>query len=89
MFEDGRYKRNPNVSWRTIEGQAVLILNKEGEVQVLNQVGTFVWENLGLSLEELARNIAEAYDVPMNQARSDAREFLETLEQAGALVIEG
>jgi hypothetical protein len=89
MFEDGKYKRNPDVSWRTIEGQAVLILNKEGEVQVLNQVGTLVWENVGLPLEELARNIAAAYDVPLDQARADAREFLETLEQAGALMIEG
>lgn len=89
MFEDGKYKRNPDVSWRTIEGQAVLILNKEGEVQVLNEVGTYVWENVGLSLEDLARNIAGAYEVPLDQARADAREFLETLEQAGALVNEG
>jgi hypothetical protein len=89
MFEDGKYKRNPDVSWRTIEGQAVLILNKEGEVQVLNEVGTYVWENVGLPLEELARNIAETYEVPLDQARADAREFLETLEQTGALVNEG
>ena len=86
MLQDTKLERNPDVSWRTIEGQTVLVLNREGEVQVLNEVGTYIWENLGLPFEELVRNIASTYEVELDQARIDAREFLEELEKAGALV---
>ena len=89
MNKDGEFKRNPDVSWRTIEGQAVLILNKEGEIQVLNEVGTYVWEHLDLPFEEIARNIAAAYEVQLDQARNDVTEFIEELQKAGALVEKG
>lgn len=89
MTEGGAFVRNPDVSWRTIEGQSVLVLNKEGEVHVLNEVGTYVWEHLELPLEELARNIAATYEVDVLQARQDVKDFIEELREAGALVEKG
>jgi hypothetical protein len=86
VTDDRAFVRNPDVSWRTIEGQSVLVLNREGEVHVLNEVGTYVWEHLELPPEELARNIAAAYEVGLDQAREDVRDFIEELREAGALV---
>ncbi len=86
MSESASFRRNPDVSWRTVEGQAVLILNKEGEIQVLNEVGTYVWEHLGETAEEMARNIAAQYDVPQDQALEDVLVFIRELQASGALV---
>jgi DNA-binding GntR family transcriptional regulator len=85
VAENAPYRRNPDVSWRTIEGQAVLILNREGEVQVLNEVGTYVWEHLELSPDEMARNIASEYDVPGEEAHGDVVRFIEELKASGAI----
>lgn len=85
MAEHPKLVRNPDVSWRTIEGQSVLIFNKEGEVQVLNDVGTYVWEHLEETPETLATSISEQYDVTPEEALKDVREFIDKMKTAGAL----
>ncbi len=86
MFEDGRYRRNPDVSWRTIEGQVVLIHNRLGEIMVLNEVGSYAWQHFEDGLEALVGNIAHEYEVPPETARADLNAFMEELIQAGGLV---
>jgi hypothetical protein len=85
MSNTARPKRNPDVSWRSIEGQAVLIHNRLGEIQVLNELGTYIWENLDAEPVSLARNIAERYEVSQEEAERDLLEFIETLRASGAL----
>lgn len=84
MDDARRLKRNPDVSWRVIEGQAVLILNKEGEVQVLNELGTFIWERLEEDPEEVVRAIVAQYEVTPEQARRDLEEFVDSLTASNA-----
>jgi hypothetical protein len=86
MDKGPKLKRSLDVSWRTIEGQAVLIFNREGEVQVLNELGTFVWEHAEEALEDIAGNIAETYEVTFDEALADTRRFIEELAASGALV---
>ncbi len=86
MTDAAKYRRNPDVSWRTIEGQAVLIFNREGEVQVLNEIGTFVWEHSGEPIEDIAGNIAESYEVTYDEALADARAFVAEMLASGALL---
>lgn len=86
MYEDGKYKRNPDVSWRTIEGQSVLIHNRNSEVMVVNEVGTLIWERFDEGLESILRNIQETFDVSRSEAEKDARDFLGDLISAGALL---
>jgi hypothetical protein len=86
MADAAKYRRNPDVSWRTIEGQAVLIFNREGEVQVLNEIGTFVWEHAGEPIADIAGNIAESYEVTYDEALADARTFVAELLASGALL---
>jgi hypothetical protein len=84
MPEPKKYIRNPNVSWRTIEGQAVLIFNKGGEIQVLNEVGTYIWEHAEEDFDETVRSIVAAYSIPPEEARKDAEEFVGAMVACGA-----
>jgi hypothetical protein len=86
MTDVPRLRKNPDVSWRVIEGQAVLILNKEGEVQVLNEVGTYIWEHAEEDRDEVARRIASDYEVTPEEARNDVEEFVNSLIASGALL---
>jgi hypothetical protein len=72
-------KKSPDVAWRTIEGQAVLVHNREGEVQVLNEVGTYVWEHFDEGLERIVSGIANVYDVSPETVRPDVEEFIQEL----------
>jgi hypothetical protein len=85
MYKPEKYRRNPDVSWRLIEGQAVLVHNREGEIEVLNEVGSYLWEHAGEPLEELARNISRDFDVSEGAALRDAEAFYEELVASGAL----
>ena len=89
MAQWERYRRNPEVSWRTIEGQAVLVLNREGEIQVLNAVGTLVWEHIGEVPSAIAGRIASEYDVSPEEALEDVFAFLEEMRSAGTIVAAG
>ena len=89
MPQPPAYRRNPDVSWRVIDGQAVLIHNRLGEVNVLNDVGTYIWEHVEEDLEALPRNISREYEVSEEEARQDLRAFLEDLLSSGALVEAG
>ena len=85
MAEGRRLRRNPDVSWRVIEGQAVLILNREGEVQVLNELGTFIWERAEEDPEELVRAIVAQYEVTPQEAKKDLEDFVTSLLSSGTL----
>lgn len=88
MDEKVKYRRNPDVSWRVIEGQAVLVHNRAGEIEVLNDVGTYLWEHAEDPLETLVGNIAREYEVPSEEARRDALDFFRTLVASGALSVQ-
>jgi len=79
------YEKEPDVSWRSIEGQAVLIHNQRGEIRVLNETGTLVWEHLEEGLDSIARRLAETYEVDPENALRDAEELIADLLQAGAI----
>ncbi len=85
MFDPKLYRRNPDVSWRLIEGQAVLVHNREGEIEVLNEVGSYLWEHAGEPLDGLSGNISQEFDVSREQALRDAEEFYQALVASGAL----
>lgn len=79
------FKKNPDVSWQIVEGQAVLIHNRLGEIQVLNDVGSVVWEHLEDGIDKLTEIIASEYDVSVEEARKDIESFILDLKEAGAI----
>jgi hypothetical protein len=80
------YRKNPDVSWRAIEGQAVLVHNRLGEILVLNEVGTFIWERIDLAPEDVAAQIAREFSVSFETASADLRDFIQQLQESEALL---
>lgn len=79
------FKRNPDVSWQVVDGQAVLIHNRMGEIMVLNEVGSEVWKNLEKGIEGITEVIVENFDVNKETAQKDVEEFINELIKVGAV----
>lgn len=82
--------QHPQVAARTVDDSAVIVLSDTGEVTVLNEVGTRVWElaDGSHSVGEIIQIIAAEYEVTPDQAQHDVIEFVQSLIEAGALLIE-
>lgn len=79
-----RVTRAANVAWRIVDGAAVLVSPSSAVIQTLNPVGTRVWELAdGRSLEEIAEQIMNEFEVTRTQAMEDVREFVRTLDGKG------
>ncbi len=80
---------HPQVAARIVDGEAVVVLADAGEVNVLNPVGTRIWELIDgtRSVTEIAQTIQAEYEVTGPQAQQDVTEFLQALADAGAVVL--
>ena len=56
------------------------------QVQVLNEVGTFIWERLEEGPDALAAQIAAEFAVSPGVAAADLADFLKQLHESGALL---
>ena len=72
------------IPFRVIEGEAVLVKVKSGEVVHLNQTGAFIWECLSqeesLKLSELVTRVIEEFGVESDTAQDDVAAFIRELE---------
>jgi hypothetical protein len=78
------------VATRVVEGSAVIVLADAGTVQVLDEVGTRVWELMDGSrtVEQIAQEIENEYDVSLEQAAQDVAELAQKLLDAQAIVLQ-
>lgn len=78
----------PSVRFRLIEGEAVVVRQKKGDVLVLNGVGARVLQLVGegLTPTEISNRVADEYDAPSARIRNDVEGFFNELE--GLEVIE-
>ncbi len=86
---EGTYPaRSPATASRVVDGEAVIIQPEKGVVNVLNAVGSFIWElsDGSRALEDIAKAVAAEYAVSLDQARSDAEEFVTSMVQEGMLL---
>jgi Coenzyme PQQ synthesis protein D (PqqD) len=76
-------RRNPSAGFRIFEGQAVVVLPDEAEVNVLNEVGARVWELIDgeRSVQSIVDQICEEYDMGREQVERDVRELLGNLNE--------
>ena len=58
------------------------------ELITVNEIGMFLWEELQeeRTEEELVQRILEEYEVEEDVAREDVRDFIELLQEGGALI---
>ena len=80
---------HPQVAARIIDGEAVIVLPQSGQVNVLNEVGSRIWELIDgtLSVGEITETIVAEYDVSAEQAERDVEEFIEELVENKMLVL--
>lgn len=78
----------PQVAMQTVEGMAVMVLADSGEVLVLNPTGSRILELVDgkRSLAEIAGIIEAEYQVSLEEVRRDLEAFMQTLQEAGALI---
>jgi len=81
---------HPQVAARVVDGEAVIILADSGEVNVLNPVGTRIWEltDGARTVQQIADTIVAEYDVAPEAALQDVTEFLQTLADANMLTLQ-
>ncbi len=77
----------PGLIWRTLDNETVLILPNTGRYVIVNEVGTYIWEqvNQSLSVKEIERLIVENYAIAPEQATVDIGTFLNDLHQKGLI----
>jgi hypothetical protein len=74
------YSRNPDIAFRIIDGEAVLVDPKAGTTFVLNAVGSCVWSVLeSAGIETLVERVCHEFSATADDARSDIESFLLTL----------
>lgn len=72
-----------------VDGQAVIVMADSGNMSVLNELGTRIWQLSDGShrVEEIVQAIVAEYEVDEAQARADVDAFLEQLLALEALVL--
>ena len=88
------YRRNPDVVYRVIAGEAILIpISREtqgaGRMLTLNETGAFIWNRLdgNRRLDEILEEIRDEFEVEEATARRDLLELIGALEETGAILI--
>lgn len=74
---------NPMLAWREIEGEVVIISPEESMLHELNQTASFIWKQLDgkRTMEEIARLLAQEFEVPVEQALADTEELVAQLQE--------
>lgn len=81
--------RVPRIPWREIDGQAVIIQPRGGEVHELNAVATFLWmeANGDKTVEEIIESLQSQFNVPEGDcAQKDTEAFFENLSRKGLIL---
>ena len=81
--------RNEDVAYRILNEEAVMLNPEDNQIHLLNDVGTFIWEQLveNNKFEDLIDAICEEFDVEKNQAKQDLDEFINLLDQKGLITL--
>ena len=82
-------KPRPDLAIENADGELIVLDKASGKVHQLNSSASFVWNCLsdGLSIDEIALMLSEAFDVEPEAALSDVQAALAEFEGL-ALVVE-
>jgi hypothetical protein len=81
--------RGARLAAREVGGEMVILAADDSSLYVLNEVGTAVWHAADgrTPLHEIASRIARDYEVDVEMALDDVREFVGALAVAGVVAI--
>ncbi len=82
---------HPQVAATIADGQAVIVLADSGNVTILNETATRVWQLCDgtHTIEQIVRTIADEYGVEQVTAQNDVNDLLEQMLKIEALVLGG
>ena len=82
------FQPHPDVLFREIDNECVLLDLGSGTYFGLNEVGTRIWNLLrdGLSEDDIVRTIGEEYESDTETIRADVRRILAELESRKLIV---
>lgn len=85
MPEDIRYRRDGQLPFQEIQGQAVIVVPARRELHELDETATFLWSTLARdrSVAELVEALCGEFEVDAAVAEKDVREFLALLQEKG------
>jgi len=80
----------PDLVWRLLDENAVVVSPRAGEVRVLNRVGTVIWQLLidEHSPTEIEEFLISHYEVTRQRAETDLQDFFDDLTDRGILTWE-
>lgn len=78
----------PDLIWRLLDNNAVVVSPRVGEVRVLNGMGTVIWQLLvdQNSPEEIVDHLVKNYTVSREKATHDLQGFFADLTERGVLI---
>jgi len=81
--------QNPLAAWREIEGVVVIISPEDSVLHELNPTASFIWKHSTgeRTAEEIARLLAEEFEVDFPTAVADTCELLQELQRRNLLQI--
>jgi len=89
-----QFVKNNDIIARQVAGETILVpvrgdLAAMQRIFALDAVGEYIWQLLHdpVDLQQLVEAITERFEVTAEQARSDARQFLTELNDAGLISI--
>lgn len=80
--------RNPQLAWREIDGEIVIISPEDSQVHELNETAALIWKRAdgAQTVEEIAAGIAAEYDVTRDLAERDVGELISQLAEKQLLM---
>ncbi len=86
-----RYRVAESVHTRTFDGELVILDLAHGEYFALDPIGSRLWVALeqGKTIEQVAAEVVQEYDVSPETAATDLTALLDDLVRRGLLVTEG
>ena len=85
---DSRFKTQPDISVRVLDGEAVLLNTRTGAYFSLNKVGTHIWQlyGAGQTAAEVLAGVRERFAVEPERAETDLQNLTEKLLDRGLLL---
>ena len=79
---------NDKIAYRIVDGEAVIINLKNNELNVLNPVATFIWEQLNgrTQLKEIVRKLSEEFKIDCKTAEKDCIDFISQIRNKGIVI---
>ena len=82
------WQKNPDLAWREIDDETVIISPHDSVMHELNDTGSFLWKSIDgkKSAAELAELLVENYQVAPDVALSDAQALLDEMSSRKLVV---